>query len=84
MSVYASPSFWSGLGDRAVKTFAQSLLAAVAFGVGSSLFGLDWKGALGIAATAVIASVLTSFADPKEADKAVATAEAEYTPRHAS
>lgn len=82
MSVYASPSFWSGLGDRAIKTFAQSLLAAVAVGVG--VLDLDWKGALGIAATAVIASVLTSFADPKEADKAIATAEAEYTPRHAS
>lgn len=82
MSVYASPSFWSGLSDRAIKTFAQSLLGAVAVGVG--VLDLDWKGALGIAATAVIASALTSFADPKEADKAVATAGAEYTPRHAS
>nr|DAI30725.1 MAG TPA: holin [Caudoviricetes sp.] len=82
MSVYASPSFWSGLGDRAIKTFSQSLLAAVTVGVG--VLDLDWKGALGIAATAVIASVLTSFADPKEADKAVATAVPEYTPRHAS
>nr|DAE22499.1 MAG TPA: holin [Siphoviridae sp. ctUWs1] len=32
MSIYASPSFWSGLGDRAIKTFAQSLL------------GVMWKG----------------------------------------
>ena len=81
MSIYARASFWSGLIDRAVKTFAQSLLAASAVGVG--IFDIDWKGALGIAATAVLASVLTSFADPKEADKAIATAAVEYTPRHA-
>jgi hypothetical protein len=81
MSVYARASFWSGVFDRAVKTFAQSLLAAITVGVG--VLDLDWKGALGIAATAVLASVLTSFADPKEADKAIATAPVEYTPRHA-
>lgn len=81
MSIYARASFWSGLIDRAVKTFAQSLLAAITVGVG--VLELDWKGALGIAATAVLASVLTSFADPKEADKAIATAPVEYTPRHA-
>lgn len=81
MSIYARASFWSGLIDRAVKTFAQSLLAAITVGVG--VLELDWKGALGIAATAVLASVLTSLADPKEADKAIATAPVEYTPRHA-
>ena len=81
MSVYARASFWSGVLDRAIKTFAQSLLAAITVGVG--VLDLDWKGALGIAATAVLASVLTSFADPKEADKAIATAAVEYTPRHA-
>jgi len=81
MSIYARASFWSGLIDRAVKTFAQSLLAAITVGIG--VLELDWKGALGVAATAVLASVLTSFADPKEADKAIATAPVEYTPRHA-
>lgn len=81
MSIYARASFWSGLIDRAVKTFAQSLLAAFTVGVG--ILDIDWKGALGIAATAVLASVLTSFADAKETDKAIATAAVDYTPRHA-
>ena len=44
MSIYARASFWSGLIDRAVKTFAQSLLGAIGVGVG--IFDLDWKGAL--------------------------------------
>lgn len=81
MSIYARASFWSGLIDRAVKTFAQSLLAAFTVGVG--ILDIDWKGALGIAATAVLASVLTSFADPEEADKAIATAPVDCIPRHA-
>jgi hypothetical protein len=81
MSIYARASFWSGLIDRAIKTFAQSLLAAFTVGVG--ILDIDWKGALGIAATAVLASVLTSFTDPKETDKAIATAAIDYTPRHA-
>lgn len=81
MSIYARASFWSGVCDRAIKTFAQSLLAAFAVGVG--IFDIDWKGALSIAATAVLASVLTSLADAKETDKAIATAAVDYTPRHA-
>lgn len=81
MSIYARASFWSGVCDRAIKTFAQSLLAAFAVGVG--IFDIDWKGALSITATAVLASVLTSLADAKETDKAIATAAVDYTPRHA-
>lgn len=80
MSIYARASFWLGVLDRAIKTFAQSLLAAFTVGVG--ILSIDWKGALGIAATAVLASVLTSLADPKETDKAVATASVDYIPRH--
>ena len=44
---YASATFWEGLAERGISTFAQSLVGA--FAVGSSLFDLDWKGALGIA-----------------------------------
>lgn len=80
---YASATFWEGLAERAISTFAQSLVGA--FGVGSSLFGLDWKGALGIAGAAALVSVLKSFSLPEETDRAVATAaEDAYTPRHAS
>ena len=80
---YASATFWEGLAERAISTFAQSLVGA--FGVGSSLFGLDWKGALGIAGAAALASILKSFSLPEETDRAVATAAGEaYAPRHAS
>ena len=80
---YASATFWEGLAERAISTFAQSLVGA--FGVGSSIFGLDWKGALGIAGAAALVSVLKSFSLPEETDRAVATAaEDAYTPRHAS
>ena len=80
---YATATFWEGLAERAISTFSQSLVGA--FGVGTSIFGLDWKGALGIAGAATIASVLKSFSLPEETDRAVASAELDaYTPRHAS
>ena len=80
---YATATFWEGLAERAISTFAQSLVGA--FGVGSSLFGLDWKGALGIAGAATLVSILKSFSLPEETDRAVASAELDaYTPRHAS
>ena len=85
MNHYASMSFWSGVADRAIKTFAQSLLASIAVGMG--LLQIDWAGALSIAGTAVLVSVLTSLADPRETDRAVATdvepPAGGYTARHA-
>lgn len=71
MSPYASKSFWAGLRDRAIKTFAQTLASSLTVGVG--IFGVDWKGALSLALGAALFSVLTSLGDPKETDKAVAT-----------
>jgi hypothetical protein len=68
--------------DRAIKTFAQVLVSTLTVGVG--IFDINWKGALGLTATAVLISVLTSIADAKETDRSVATAPVEYTPRHAS
>nr|DAS29595.1 MAG TPA: holin [Caudoviricetes sp.] len=81
MSIYARASFWSGVRDRAIKTFAQVLVSTLTVGVG--IFDINWKGALGLTATAVLISVLTSIADAKETDRAIATAPVEYTPRHA-
>lgn len=81
MSIYARASFWSGVRDRAIKTFAQVLVSTLTVGVG--IFDINWKGALGLTATAVLMSVLTSLADAKETDRAIATAPVEYTPRHA-
>lgn len=82
--MYTSKSFWSGLLERAISTFAQSLLGALV--VGSSVVDIDWKTALGIAGTATLAAVLKAFATPAETDRAVPTdtpATPGYTPRHA-
>lgn len=53
-------SFWKDLTERAVKTFAQTLLAVLAVGV--PIWEMDWVSALGIAAGATVLSVLTSIA----------------------
>lgn len=82
--MYTSKSFWSGLLERAISTFAQSLLGALV--VGSSVVDIDWKTALGIAGTATLAAVLKAFATPAETDRAVPTdtpSTPGYTPRHA-
>lgn len=82
--MYTSKSFWSGLVERAVSTFAQALLGALV--IGSSIADLDWKSVLGVAATATLASVLKSFAAPAETDRAISTdtpSTPGYTPRHA-
>ena len=49
--MYASKSFWSGLLERSISTFAQALLGALV--VGSSVVDIDWRTALGIAGTAL-------------------------------
>lgn len=82
--MYTSKSFWSGLVERAVSTFAQALLGALV--IGSSIADLDWKSVLGVAATATLASVLKSFVAPAETDRAIPTdtpSTPGYTPRHA-
>lgn len=81
MSVYASPSFWSGLAERAVSTLAGAVLSGIA--VDKAIYALDFKAIVGFAATATLVSVLKAFAAPAETDRGIATAEAEYTPRHA-
>jgi len=82
--MYTSKSFWSGLLERAISTFAQSLLGALV--VGSSVVDIDWNTALGIAGTATLAAVLKAFATPAETDRAIPTDTPQtpgYTPRHA-
>lgn len=82
--MYTSKSFWSGLLERAISTFAQSLLGALV--VGSSVVDIDWNTALGIAGTATLAAVLKAFATPAETDRAIPTDTPPtpgYTPRHA-
>ena len=52
--------FWIAAGERAVKTFAQSLVALFAAGV--TILNIDWQQGLAMAATAAVVSVLTSVA----------------------
>ena len=52
--------FWVAAGERAVKTFAQSLVALFVAGV--TVLTIDWQQALAVAATAAVVSVLTSVA----------------------
>ena len=53
-------AFWKGAGERAVKTFAQALVAVI--GVGAvGLLDVDWRGALSAATLATVISLLTSI-----------------------
>lgn len=53
--------FWKAVTERAVKTFAQSLLAVVAVGqVGFN--DINWLASLSIAGVATVASILSSVA----------------------
>lgn len=74
MSVYATKNFWLGVTERAVKTFAQALLAGLV--VGQTLAATDWATLVSVATVAALASVLTSLADPQAAD--VATVPSRY------
>lgn len=53
-------------GIRAVKTFAQTLLATIPVGI--SVVEVEWFTCLGIAALAAILSLLTSLAGLPEAE----------------
>ena len=82
--MYTSKSFWSGLLERAISTFAQSFVGAVV--VGTSIVDLDLKAAAGVAATATLAAVLKAFATPAETDRALppdTPSTPGDTPRHA-
>lgn len=54
-------------GIRAIKTFAQSLVGAIA--IGTPLAQIEWWHALSIGATAAILSLLTSIAGLPEHKK---------------
>jgi hypothetical protein len=52
--------FWKDTAERAVKTFAQALLALFLVAPNTPLLAFDWPSALGLAGTAVVISFLTS------------------------
>lgn len=54
-------AFLRGAGERAVKTFAQSLVAVITAAEVIGILDVDWAGALGAAALAAVLSLLTSI-----------------------
>lgn len=54
-------AFWKATAERAVKTFAQSLLAVMAAD-GFGLLNADWVARLSAAGMAAVLSVLSSLA----------------------
>ena len=55
-----SAVFWKDSADRAIRTFAQALVALLT--VGQAITSLDWTESLAVAATSAVVSVLTSVA----------------------
>ena len=53
--------FWQATAERAVKTFAQALIALIGTSA-MSIIELDWAQMLGVSATAAVVSILTSVA----------------------
>jgi hypothetical protein len=76
MNTYMSASFWAGVCERCIKTAAQTALALVT--VGTAITDLDARSILAVTATAVLASLLTSLADPHRTDTATATYEGKH------
>lgn len=66
-------TFWRGAFERAVKTAAQSAVAAITATGVATVGGVDWVVVGGTAALATILSVLTALGDPARTDVAVVT-----------
>lgn len=61
--IWMSQDFWLGVVERGVKTFAQSMVAAI--GTCVALNQVDWQVVLFTAGLAGLLSVLTSLATPE-------------------
>ena len=61
-----SKNWWKAAGVRAIKTFAQALIACI--GTGAAWLEVNWSYALSVAAVAAILSLLTSLTGLPEVD----------------
>ena len=61
MSVLATGAFWGSALERAVKTFAQSIVAVISV-AGFTPADVDWKQLLAVGGIAAAVSLLTSIA----------------------
>lgn len=68
---FSSTVFWKDAAERAVKTFAQALVAVLA--VSTTITEVDWPTALGTAGLAALVSLLTSIAGTTTADRGTAS-----------
>ena len=84
MSIYTRASFWTGLVERSISTFAQVLVGAIGVAIanGAGIVDINWKSAASVAAAATVLAVLKAIAAPAETDRAIATAEPPHTPTH--
>lgn len=66
-----SKKFWQDTGERAIKTLAQNLAAAVSVAaVGTAVWDFDWGYSVGVALMATAYSVLTSVASAGSTESA--------------
>ena len=54
-------AFWRATAERALRTFAQALIAVISLD-GADLLTVDWPQSLSVAGLAAVISVLTSVA----------------------
>ena len=78
MSIFTR-EFVADAGERALKTFAQALVALFVAGV--TILSVDWVDALAVAGTAALVSVLTSIASSGRGDSTSASA-LQYVGKH--
>lgn len=66
-------AFWKDAVERAIKTAAQMVIGGGILGPTTDAFNVDWRLALGFAATGFVMSLLTSIASSAIGEKGTAS-----------